>query len=192
MHTYWYLGRSAGFVSYWMLWSIVLLGLVVRSRLLDGWLHRGWLFEFHRFLSLFVLLVITFHALIMLPDPYAQFSVRELLLPFQSHLQNTAMALGIIALYGAAFVTGSFYLRSVIGQRAWRLLHYLTFGVYVLSLAHALMNGTDSGDGFVLATYYLSLVVLLFLVSYRLLATRTPLDRRVVRPQSSGKPVANS
>ncbi len=172
MHTYWYLGRSAGLVSYWMLWSSVLLGVAVSSRLFDGWLHRGWVFEFHRFFSLLVLLVIVFHALIMLPDPYAGFTLRELLIPFQSHLRNTAMSLGIIALYGAAFLSATFYVRGLIGQRAWRLLHYLTFGVYVLALAHGLLNGTDSGDTFVRDSYALSVVIILFCVFYRLLAGR--------------------
>ena len=174
MHTYWYLGRSAGFVSYWLLWSIVLLGLAVRSRLFDGWINRGWVFEFHRFLSLLVLLVVTFHALIMLPDPYARFSLREVLVPFQSHLHNTPMALGIVALYGAIFLTASFYVRFLIGQRVWRLLHYLTFAVYVLALLHGLLNGTDSTGALVLGSYYLSAVAVLFFLFYRLLATRRP------------------
>ena len=172
MHTYWYLGRSAGLVSYWLLWSSVVLGLAVTSRLLDGWLHRGWVFEFHRFLSLFVLIVILFHALIMLPDPYAGFTLRELLIPFASHLNSTAMSLGIVALYGAAILSASFWVRGLIGHRTWRLLHYLTFGVYLLALVHGLMNGTDTGNAQVKESLYLSLLVVVFFVLYRLLAAR--------------------
>jgi predicted ferric reductase len=184
VHTYWYLGRSAGFISYWLLLFIVLLGLAVRSRLFDGWISRGWVFEFHRFLSLLVLVAVLFHALIMLPDPYAHFSLRQVLLPFQSHLRNTPMALGIIAFYGTAFLTGSFYLRGLIGQRGWRLLHYLTFLVYCLSLAHALLNGTDSTSLAVRGSYYLSAAVVTFFVFYRLLATRHPLERPAGRAPS--------
>ncbi len=177
MHTYWYLGRSAGLISYWMLCSTVLLGLAVRSRLFDGWLSRAWVFEFHRFLSVLVLLTILFHALIMLPDPYAGFTLREVLLPFQSHLRNTAMALGIVAFYGAVFLTATFWLRGLIGQRTWRLLHYLTFAVYVLSLAHALLNGTDSTSDVVRGGYYVSATLVMFFVFYRLIATQRPLAR---------------
>ena len=180
MHTYWYLGRSAGLVSYWLLCGIVVLGLAVRSRMFDGWVSRAWFFELHRFLSLFVLIAVLFHALIMLPDPYAGFTLRELLIPFQSHLStNTAMALGIIAFYGSVFLTATFYLRRLIGQRAWRLLHYLTFGVYMLALAHALLNGTDSSGDAVQVSYLASASVVLFFLFYRMVATRRPLDRSI-------------
>ena len=176
MHTYWYLGRSAGLVSYWLLCSIVVLGLAVRSRLFDGWVNRGWFFELHRFLSLFVLIAVLFHALIMLPDPYAGFSLREVLIPFQSHLSsNIAMGLGIVAFYGTALLTLTFYVRGLIGQRGWRLLHYLTFGVYVLALAHALLNGTDSKGDVVKISYLASASVVLFFLFYRMIATRHPL-----------------
>ncbi len=181
MHTYWYLGRSAGLVSYWLLCSIVVLGLTVRSRLFDGWVKRAWFFELHQFLSLFVLIAVLFHALIMLPDPYAGFTLRELLIPFQSHLStNTAMALGIIAFYGSVFLTATFYLRGLIGQRGWRLLHYLTFGVYAMALAHALLNGTDSKGDVVQISYLASASVVLFFLFYRMIATRRPLEQRVV------------
>ncbi len=179
MHTYWYLGRSAGLVSYWLLCSIVVLGLAVRSRLFDGWVNRGWFFELHRFLSLFVLIAVLFHALIMLPDPYAGFTLREVLIPFQSHLSsNIAMGLGIVAFYGTAFLTLTFYVRGLIGQRGWRLLHYLTFGVYVLVLAHALLNGTDSKGDVVKISYLASASVVLFFLFYRMIATRHPLSDR--------------
>ena len=78
-HMYWYMGRSSGFVAYWLLFASVALGLAVSSRIFDGVLGRPWVFEVHKFLSLFVLVMMTFHGLIMLPDPYAKFTLRELL-----------------------------------------------------------------------------------------------------------------
>jgi predicted ferric reductase len=176
MHSFWYLGRSAGFISYSLLWLTVLLGLAVRSRVFDGFINRGWVFEFHRFLSLVVLGAVLFHALIMLPDPYAHFRPVELLVPFRSHLDPLPMALGIISLYGSVAVTLSFYQRELIGQRAWRLLHYLTFGVYLLALAHALLNGSDSSGVLARAFYFASLLSVIFFLFYRLLATRRPLS----------------
>ena len=84
-HMYWYMGRSSGFVAYWLLFASVALGLAVSSRVFDGVLGRPWVFEVHKFLSVFVLFVMLFHGLIMLPDPYSKFKIAELLVPFHSH-----------------------------------------------------------------------------------------------------------
>jgi predicted ferric reductase len=108
-HMYWYLGRSSGFVSYWLLFASVAMGLAVSSRVFDGALARPWVFEVHKFLSVFVMVVMVFHALIMLPDPYAKFTIAELLVPMKSHYKSVAMAVGIVTFYTSLLVTLSFY-----------------------------------------------------------------------------------
>jgi DMSO/TMAO reductase YedYZ heme-binding membrane subunit len=55
------------------------------------------------------------------------------------------------------------------------MLHYLTFVVYGLALAHGVLNGTDSTSAIVRGTYWLSAAVVMFFLFYRLLATRRPL-----------------
>jgi predicted ferric reductase len=180
-HIYWYLGRSAGFVAYWLLFSSVALGLAISSRFFDGLLGRPWVFELHKFLSVFVLIVMAFHALIMLPDPYADFKLRELLVPFQSHYRGTAVALGILVLYGSAIISASFYLKGLLGQKGWRLLHYLSFLLFVGALAHGVWAGTDSGKTIVQVSYLASGTVVLFLTLFRVLATRAA--RRKPRPK---------
>lgn len=171
-HIYWYLGRSAGFVAYWLLFASVALGLAISSRIFDGLVGRPWVFELHKFLSVFILIVMVFHALIMLPDPYANFRLRELLLPFQSHYRGTAVALGILVLYGSAIISASFYLKGLIGQKGWRLLHYLSFLLFVGALAHGVWAGTDSGRAVVQVSYLASGTAVLFLTLFRVLATR--------------------
>ena len=71
----------------------------------------------HKFLLLFVLVVMCFHALIMLPDPYAKFTLGELLVPMQSHYRNGAMAIGIVTLYGSALLSATFYMKGSSGRR---------------------------------------------------------------------------
>jgi hypothetical protein len=95
LHTYWYLGRAGGFVAFALLLISMLLGIAISSRIFDGLLTRGWFFELHKFISLFLLGAVLFHALIMLPDPYANYSVDELLVPFRSHIMPEATAVGI-------------------------------------------------------------------------------------------------
>jgi predicted ferric reductase len=139
----------------------------------DGLLGRPWVFELHKFLSILVLLVMTFHGLIMLPDPYAGFSVKELLIPFQSHYRNNAMAAGIITLYGSAFITATFYMKPLINQRTWRLIHYLTFALFVGALGHGIFSGTDSKSLLVQYQYLAAAAGVLFLTFFRMLAARS-------------------
>ena len=173
LHTYWYLGRAGGFVAFVLLLVSMVLGIAISSRIFDGLLARGWFFELHKFVSLFLLAAILFHALIMLPDPYANYTVDDLLVPFRSHIMPEATAIGILSLYGLALVSLSFYLTKWIGQRMWRNIHYLTFLAYVAGVVHALWAGTDSDLLGVRYFYLASGVALVFFVFYRILAVRS-------------------
>jgi predicted ferric reductase len=171
-HMYWYLGRSAGLIAYWLLFLSVVLGIAVSSRVFDGLFARGWVYDIHKFLSIFVLLAMVFHVLILLPDPWAKFTLVEMLVPFESHYRPTPVALGTVTLYGSIAVTASFYLKRFIGQKGWRWLHYTTFGLFVMALIHGLLSGTDSERPAVQISYLVSGVLVLFFVFFRILVTR--------------------
>ncbi len=173
LHTYWYLGRAGGFVAFAVLVLSMTFGIAISSRLFDGLLARAWFFELHKFLSLFLIAAVVFHAFIMLPDPYANFTVKELLIPFKSHLNPIPLAIGIIALYGFVLLNLSFYVTRWIGQKTWRKLHYLTFATYGAGLVHSIWAGTDAG---LLETRYFYLgtaIAMMFFTLYRLSATRS-------------------
>jgi len=184
LHTYWYLGRAGGFVAFGLMFVSVVMGVAISSRIFDGLLARGWFFELHKFVSLFLLGAVVFHAFIMLPDPYANYTVGDLLIPLRSQIMPEATAVGIVSFYGLALLSLSFYLTKWIGQRAWRQLHYLTFVAYMGGTVHAIWAGTDSG---VLGVRYVFLalgIALVFFVLYRILAVRSqkkPAERPVAR-----------
>ncbi|GAB3487071.1 ferric reductase-like transmembrane domain-containing protein [Nocardiopsis coralliicola] len=56
---------------------------------------------------------------------------------------QTAILLGLIAFYLAIPLGLSFYLRSWTGTRLWRVLHRFVIAVYVLSVWHTLLYGTN-------------------------------------------------
>jgi succinate dehydrogenase hydrophobic anchor subunit len=68
-HTYWYLTRATGLVSYLLLFSSVTLGLLLTGDLMSRWLQRYRIYDVHRFLAL-PLGLTTVHAFIVLPDRY--------------------------------------------------------------------------------------------------------------------------
>lgn len=174
LHAYWYLGRAGGFVAFALLLLSLVLGVAISSRIFDGLLARAWFFELHKFISLFLLGAVLFHALIMLPDPYANYRLDELLVPFRSHIMTGATSVGILSLYGLALISLSFYLTKWIGQKTWRLLHYTTFLAYVGGVAHAIWAGSDSHLLGVRYFFLASAVALVFFVLYRILAVRSP------------------
>ena len=189
VHMWWYLGRSSGFTAFWLLFASVAMGLAVSSRVFDGMFARPWVFEFHKFLSIFVLLMMVFHALIMIPDPYAKFSFKQMLVPFESQYRANAVALGIITLYGSVVITATFYLKGLLGQKSWRLVHYATFALFVMALAHGLWAGADTKKAYVQYSYLASAAAVLFLTFFRILAARSVARRP--QPVVSVTPIAS-
>jgi predicted ferric reductase len=143
-HTYWFLTRAAGIVAYLLLFASVALGLVMTTDLFPRRLERFRVFDLHRFVAILALIMSIFHALIVLPDSYIGFSLPELFVPFGSPYRTTWMALGVFSLYLSLVVIGSFYLRPLVPYAAWRLLHYATFAVFAMALAHGAGAGTDT------------------------------------------------
>ena len=172
MHMWWYMGRAGGFIAYWLLFSSLALGLAVSSRFFDGLLARPWVYEMHQFLSLFVLLAMLAHVLVLMPDPYARFQLQEMFVPLQARYKPEALAVGIVTFYGSVIMSASFYLKRFIGQKGWRNLHYLTFALFVGAMVHGLFAGTDSQELWAQYMYLGSGLGVLFLTFFRILASR--------------------
>ena len=183
VHRWWYLGRASGFVAYALLVGSMLLGIGISSRVFDGLLVRPWVFEMHQFLSYFLLIATAFHALILLPDPYAQFDPVELLVPFASPYRPLATALGTIALYGLVAVAFSHYAKRWLGQTGWRNLHYVSFPLFAGALIHGVTAGADSSSTPVQVSYLASGLAVVFFTFFRILAVRS---RPRPAPQPAG------
>jgi DMSO/TMAO reductase YedYZ heme-binding membrane subunit len=86
---------------------------------------------------------------------------------------------GQVSLYLSLVVTLSLYVRRRIGQRAWRIIHYLSYGAFVLVALHGLQSGTDSVSLVMRLMYAGSVLLVTGLTVYRVIATRR--GRRVPR-----------
>ena len=82
------------------------------------------------------------------------------------------MGAGQVSLYLSLVVTLSLYVRRQIGQRAWRIIHYLSYGSFVLVALHGLLSGTDSVSVVMQAMYAGSVLLVSGLTLYRVIATR--------------------
>jgi predicted ferric reductase len=169
---YWYLSRGTAFVSLSILWISMALGLGITNKMARLWPGAPAAFAIHEYVSLLGLAFASFHALVLLGDHYINFTVAQILLPFSTvGYRAFWVGIGQIGFYIWLIVALSFYVRSTIGQKTWRVIHYLSFAMYLMGLAHGLFSGTDSTTNWAQWYYWISGGSLLFLFIYRVIAT---------------------
>lgn len=191
---YWYLSRSSGVVAYLLIWLSCVLGLTLTNRFARLWAGGPAVADVHQLASLIGLMLLVFHVTILLGDRYASYRIDQLLIPFTAAQHAPFwVGLGQVAAYLVVPVTLSFYVRRTIGHRTWRLLHYASFGVFWLSVAHGLGAGTDSSAPLMLAMYLVTSSSLVFLTAYRIVMAAGGRSRPTgaVRPGGRARPRAS-
>ncbi len=165
---YWYMARIGGLFGYLLMWLSIVWGLLLSTKMVARQISPAIAFGMHEFLSILAIVFSVLHGVVLLGDSYINFNIFHLLIPFTSPYEPVATGLGVVGLYLTVAITGSFYIRKRIGQKVWRMFHYLAFGSYLLILAHAIMAGTDTTWLGTKLMYLLTGLIVLFLVNYRL------------------------
>ena len=170
---YWYLSRASAMVAYSLLWLSMASGLIITNKLARLWPGGPIAFDLHQFASLLGLAFALFHALILMGDKYINYTLAQVLVPFNSTgYEPVWVGLGQIGFYLLAIVGLSFYVRKRLGNRSWRLIHYLSFLTFALALLHGIFAGTDSPVLAIQIFYWATGAALLFLLIYRILVTK--------------------
>jgi predicted ferric reductase len=174
---YWFLSRASGFVAFGLLWLSTAFGLLMTGKLARNWPGHLVAFEAHQSISLLALAFALFHALILLGDRYVGYTLEQVLTPLGSQsYRPLEVGLGQVGFYLTALVTFTFYARRLISQRAWRIIHYLSFVVFVMTLWHGVSSGSDSGEGWAQVLYWSAGGSVLFLTVYRILSARIKIE----------------
>lgn len=183
----WLVERLAGFLAYFALAGSVVYGLLLSTKILDAIAHRPITFNLHQDLASFGLGLAGIHGALLALDKSVPFSLPQIAVPGLAPYAPLAVAAGQGAFYLMAAVIASFYVRRTIGQRTWRLLHYLTFLAFVGATAHGLAAGTDSGSAWAWWIYVGATVPVVFLLTYRILVSRGARSaRRVIAVPDPG------
>jgi sulfoxide reductase heme-binding subunit YedZ len=148
------------------------LGLIISTRLAGHRLARPVVFGLHEHLAWLGLAATGLHLGALLADSYISFRITDLLIPFASPYRPGAIALGVIALYLSAVITGSFYVRARIGRRTWRAIHMASFAAYALATVHGILAGSSTAQPWMQALYLSSGGAVVFLTNYRLLLAK--------------------
>jgi sulfoxide reductase heme-binding subunit YedZ len=149
----WITSRAAGVTAFLALTLDMVFGLLVSTGAGDRIIPRARSVEVHRWLSMAALAWTALHALALLGDGFVRFDLLAVLVPFSSSYRSVAVALGVLAAYGALVLHASFAMRRRIGAKTWRKLHYLSFFVFAAALAHGLLAGSDSSSPGMQALY---------------------------------------
>jgi hypothetical protein len=187
---YWYLSRSAGFVALSILWVSMALGLGITNKIVRLWPGVPTAFALHEYVSLLGLGFAIYHALILMGDHFVDFSLPRLLTPFSIDYEPLWVGLGQVGFYVWLIAALSFYVRRFIGQKTWRLIHYVNFATYMMGLFHGLFSGTDSTADWAQLYYWASGGSLLVLLAYRVYDSA--LKNKFSLPKFLRQPVQNS
>lgn len=166
---YWYLSRGTAFVSLSLLWLSMALGLGITNKISRLWPGMPATFAIHEYASLLGLAFALFHALVIMGDHYIKFTLLQLFVPFSTtEYRPFWVGIGQVGFYVWAIVALSFYIRPMIGQKFWRVLHYASFGMYLMGIIHGIFSGTDSNVNWAQSYYWFSAGSLLFLFIVRI------------------------
>ena len=135
-YPFWLASRSAGVVAYLLLSAAVVLGLATTTRLARV---RG----LHERIGLLALGAVAVHGLLLLPDGWLHPGLLQLLVPFTLDYRPLWTGLGILAAYGAAGLSLTYYARRRLGAKRWRKAHRLIPIAWALAAGHVIGSGTD-------------------------------------------------
>ena len=166
----WLIIRGSGVVAFALLSAATIWGLLVSTKLLGRLVRAKPLTWFHESLGIGALLATLVHVAVLSVHDFLEFSWSEIVVPGLSDWRPLAVTAGIGAFYGLVLVSTSFYFKGWIGQKAWRAIHFASFGVFVTSLLHGVWAGTDSGSPLMIGLYLGSAIVVFSLVALRIVA----------------------
>lgn len=166
VQTMWYITRAAGLTAYLLFWLSTAWGLAVSSKILDVVLHRSFTYDFHQFISLLAIGFTALHIIVLMFDSYLPYSLAQILVPFLSPYRPLWVGIGVIGFYLTMLVTITFYMRSRIGMKAFRVIHVFSLLAYLGATVHSFFAGTDTPLPTVMLLYAGSFLVVVFLMGY--------------------------
>jgi sulfoxide reductase heme-binding subunit YedZ len=96
-----------------------------------------------------------------------------LLVPGLASYRPLSTGFGVVAAELAVLIFLSFRLRTKIGAKAWRRLHWTTYGVFAAATVHGLGAGTDTAHRWAFALYLGAVGSVGFATAWRVLTRPT-------------------
>ena len=172
----WVISRATGISAILALTAAMIAGLLVRTREPLGTVRGAPLVNLHRVFSATALVLIGVHGTALLFDTTEPVTPLQLLVPGLTDYRPVWTALGVIAAELALVIHLSFRWRGKLGNTFWRRLHFGTYLVFVLGIAHGIGAGTDADTTWALALYGGSVAGVFALTAWRASTARPAAD----------------
>lgn len=182
-HLWWYTARAAGIVSWALVAASVMWGVSLAARLTRR-PTPAWVQDVHRFLGGLAVVFTGIHIAGLVGDNYTHFGPSEILVPFASTWNPSAVAWGIAGFYLLLAVELTSLMMRRLPRKLWRAIHLSSFGLYVVATVHLFTAGTDRSNAVLQVVALLSTAMIVFLTLVRVMSKRTP--RAVVRSAAVG------
>ncbi len=178
-HALWYSSRATGLVSLVLLTATAVLGALNVGRFGTRAWPRFAVAAVHRNISLLMAAFLAVHVAAAVIDRYAGIGWWDVIVPFGSVYRPFWLGLGAVAgdLFIAVIATS--LLRTRIGARAWRAVHWATYACWPVAVVHGLgTGGVDSRTGWVLALTGGCVLAVVLAVGWRLSTTHPDTQAR--------------
>jgi methionine sulfoxide reductase heme-binding subunit len=163
----WAFGRVSGIVALVLLTISVLLGILTRSgRPLPG-LPRFSISLIHRNIALLSTIFLIFHIGSLMLDSYAKLNVADIVVPFLGSYKPFWQGLGTVAVDLLIAITITSLFRKRLGVRLFKAIHWLTYAMWPIALAHSIGNGTNGTSGWFLAFGIVAVLAVVAAVIWR-------------------------
>ncbi len=176
---WWILARASGVAAYLLITAGIVMGLVLRSRLIQRVVSPVDKMEWHRLLAVLGLAMTAVHGFALVMDGYIQIDPIDLVVPGQVDYRPLWVAAGVLALWLMVIVAVTAGMRRHVGAAVWKPLHLAGYGVFAAATVHGVMAGTDSGRPWMVAMYAGAVALIVSLAARRFLAgPNAPRKRR--------------
>lgn len=148
---WWYVTRASALIAWSLLILSALWGILLSTRIFKNFDNPLWLADLHKHLSTLSLFFVSLHMVSLYLDSYVQFSVADLLIPFNSDyvksgyeaLLSIPTALGVIGFWLMISIYFSSQIMRRLPRKFWKGIHYSSYLVLILVSFHAGWTGTD-------------------------------------------------
>jgi sulfoxide reductase heme-binding subunit YedZ len=175
----WYATRAAGLVTLLLLTLSALLGVLTAGRFASPRWPRFLTVGLHRNLSLLALVFVALHIGTTAVDSYTSIQVSAAFVPFISSYKRGWLGLGAIALDLLIVLVVTSLIRTRLGHKAWRLVHWSGYACWPVAVAHGVGAGTDQGHAWAVDMTIVCVAAVAGAIAWRILR-RWP-ERRVLR-----------
>jgi sulfoxide reductase heme-binding subunit YedZ len=176
----WYLSRASGVVSLVLLTLVVVGGVLVRTgRSPRRALPRFVLLGLHRNVALVALVFLGLHVATVVLDQYVSIDAVAAVVPLTSGYRTAWVGLGTVAVDLLLAVVVTSLLRTRVGPRTWRAVHWCGYAVWPVAVAHGLGTGSDVAQPWLWAVTTGCAATVVAAVAYRL---TEPKPSRIAAP----------